>query len=154
MNPILVQILSSLAAVIGPLFVAGLSWLIVKATQWLQARTKNELIIGIIGRVGIFVETTVRSLEQTVVGELKRVSDDGVITAEEATQVKAAALANVKSLLGEKGLKELMRILGLNEGGVDKFLGDQVEAMVQRIQAAKAPVTAVVAGAPMADSVP
>ena len=133
MKDLLPAILPTLTQFLLPLVLAGVSWLIVKATSWFQAQTKNAYLGGVIGRLGVFVDTTVRALEQTIVQELKDANADGVLSAAEAAKIKADALGQLKSLLGAKGLKELVSVLGIDPSGIDRFLSDHIEAAVQRV---------------------
>ena len=60
--------------------------------------------------------TAVKDLQQTVVDEIKIANADGKLTAAEKRRIKDAAVANVKSYLGAKGIRVL------SGGALDSFL--------------------------------
>lgn len=133
MKDVLYTILPMLAQALVPAIMALVTWLLVRGTQWLQAHTKNAYMQGVLGRLGLFVTTTVQQLEQTIVADLK--ATDGKWTPEVAAKVKADALAQVKQLMGKTGLVELEKVLGIQTGDVEKFLGDAIESAVHKLPA-------------------
>jgi hypothetical protein len=72
---------------------------------------------------------------QTIVDDLKAAKADGVLSDEEKAAIKAKALANLKSHLGVKGLKELLSVLGLDDASLDKFLSSKLEASLHDVKA-------------------
>jgi hypothetical protein len=65
------------------------------------------------------VVTAVKDLQQTVVAEIKAATADGKISEAEKQRIKDAAVANVKSYLGTKGIRVLAEVLGLSGGALD-----------------------------------
>lgn len=131
MKDVLTAVIPVLVQALAPTLLAALTWLIVRGTQWAQAHTKNAYLQGTLGRLGLFVGTTVQQLEQTVVADLK--AANGKWTPEVAAKVKADALAQVKQLLGKQGLLEIEKVLGVQGGDVEKFLGDAIESAVHKL---------------------
>lgn len=80
------------------------------------------------------VITAVKDLQQTVVAEIKAATTDGKISEAEKQRIKDAAVANVKSYLGTKGIRVLAEVLGLSGGALDSFLGSKVEAAVHDLR--------------------
>lgn len=121
---------------LSPVLLAGLTWLVARAAALIRARVQNEFLRGVLVRLDDAVFTAVKDLQQTVVDEIKAASADGKISAAERQRIKVAAVTNVKSHLGPKGVVELGRILGLGAGALDGLMGSKVEAAVHDIRAA------------------
>jgi hypothetical protein len=118
-----------------PLMGAALVWLKVKLIAWIQAKTKNEMIAGMLARLADSVVTLVREAEQTTVAAIKAAKDPkspgGVnLTKAEAENIKAAVIAKFKEIWGVKGLAEAGKVLGLSEDGLLKFISAKVESAV------------------------
>jgi len=124
--------------VLAPIVVAGLTWLSAKLAQLIQAKVKNEYLRGMLVRLDEAVFTAVKDLQQTVVDAIKAATADGKITETEKQRIKQAAIDNVKSHLGTKGLAELGQILGLTITSVEGLIASKVEAAVHDIRGAAA----------------
>jgi len=120
--------------VLSPVLLAGLTWLAARAAALISARVEGELLRGVLIRLADATLTATKELQQTVVDEIKAASADGKISAAERQRIKAAAVANVKSHLGRKGVAELARILGLADGALDSLIGAKVEAAVHDLR--------------------
>ncbi len=125
----------NLFEMLSPLILALLGWLGMKLSTLIRTKIKNEMIGGMLARLNDSVFTAVKSVEQTMVRQLKAAKDPESpggtqITKEEGEQVKSAALAEIKSYWGPRGLSELGSVLGLESGGLDKLLESKVEAAV------------------------
>ncbi len=134
--------------VLAPIVVAGLTWLSAKLAQLIQAKVKNEYLRGMLVRLDEAVFTAVKDLQQTVVDAIKAATADGKISEIEKQRIKQAAIDNVKSHLGTKGLAELGQILGLTITSVEGLIASKVEAAVHDIRGAAAARTG--ASAPLA----
>lgn len=84
----------------------------------------------IVGRALAEVGDAVLEVSKTYVESLKQASADGKLTTVEKKQAFDAALAVAKRNIGIEGLQKLARILGLDELGLDKWLGTKIEAAV------------------------
>jgi len=124
--------------VLAPIVVAGLTWLSAKLAQLIQAKVKNEYLRGMLVRLDEAVFTAVKDLQQTVVDAIKAATADGKISEIEKQRIKQAAIDNVKSHLGTKGLAELGQILGLTITSVEGLIASKVEAAVHDIRGAAA----------------
>lgn len=124
----------SIIELLSPIFLAGIGWIGKLGGDWIKAKTKNELVGGALQRLSISVIDAVKFLNQTLVNEIKKAKADGVITPEERILIKQACVDAVKSYFGPKGLAELAKILGLSEIGVEKLIGDKIEAAVADVK--------------------
>ena len=70
----------------------------------------------------------------------------------EKRRIKDAAVANVKSYLGAKGIRVLAEVLGLSGGALDSFLGSKVEAAVHDLRLTERAVSPAPAPKPAAES--
>ena len=123
--------------ILSPVLLAGLSWLSVKAAQLISAKVKNEYLRGVLVRMDDAVLAAVREVQQVTVDSLKAASADGQLTPDERAKVKQAAIDSIKSHLGMKGISEAAKILGLEDGAIDKLLSTRVEAAVHDLKAAR-----------------
>lgn len=126
------QVALTALQVLGAALAAVLAWVSYHVTLWIKAKTKNELVGGVLSRTVELVFTLVREAEQTAVYELRKARDPkspggATITQSEGKQVKEAVVAKLKELWGPKGLDELGKVLGLTPDGVNKFLNAKVE---------------------------
>lgn len=122
--------------VLSPVLVAGLTWLAARLAALIRVRVANEYLRGVLLRLGDATLTATKELQQTVVDEIKAASADGKISADERRRIKAAAIANVKSHLGPKGVAEFGRILGLADSALDALIAAKVEAAVHDLRIA------------------
>lgn len=123
-----------LIEVLSPVLMAALTWVAAKVAQLISAKVKNEWVRGVIARLDDAVLNAVREVEQSVVDEIKAARADGKLTAAERARVKAQAIDSIRSHLGLKGLGELARVLGLEDGCLDKLLSTRVEAAVHDLR--------------------
>lgn len=84
------------------------------------------------------VLASVREVQQVTVDAIKEASADGKLSPDERAKVKQAALSSVKSHLGTKGLADLVKILGLEDGTIDSLISTRVEAAVHDLKQARA----------------
>ena len=107
------------------LLALGLGWL----TKWIATKVHNEKAAGIIMRLDDTAMKVVREVEAAYVAALEEANADGVLTDEEKATAKAKAVAALKSYMGEKGLKELGKLLDIG-GALDGFLSATIENAV------------------------
>ena len=130
MKALLASIIPQAIDLLTPLILAALGWLSWRAAGWIKAHTKNAQVQGVLLRLDDAVFTAVSALEQTVVVAAKTASSDGQLTKSDGAAVKAAALAEIKSHLGPKGIAELQAILGIKSDALDSFLSSRIESSV------------------------
>ncbi len=87
-----------------------------------------------------------------MVAEIKAASADGKISEAEKRRIKDAAVANVKSYLGARGIRVLAEVLGLSGGALDSFLGSKVEAAVHDLRLTERAVSATPAPKPIVET--
>jgi len=124
---------------LGPVLLAGLSWLSVKAAQLISVKVKNEQLKAVLLRLDDVILAAVREAQQVLVDKLKATSADGALTPDQRTQAKQAAIDSAKSQLGATGLAEVGKTFGLESAAVDKLLSTRVEATVHRLKAQSRP---------------
>lgn len=120
--------------VLSPVLLAGLTWLVARAAALIRIRIESEYLRGALVRLEDAIVTATKDLQQTIVAEIKAASADGKISAEERRRIKAAAVANVKSYLGPRGVAEISRILGLPGTALDGLIAAKVEAAVHDLR--------------------
>jgi hypothetical protein len=129
------QLALQIAQWLAPLLMALIGLGIAKLTQLINAKVKNEYLKGVLTRLDDAVLTAVKAAEQVLVLAIREANADGKITAEEAAQIKAKVMEEVKSHLGMKGIGELAGVLGLGGEALDKLLGSKIEAAVLDLKA-------------------
>lgn len=112
---------------LGPVLLLLLGWALLKGKEYIAQKVSNEAMRGMLTRLSDTTETAVKAVFQSFVEPLKK---GGNFTEEDKAMAKQMALAEIKSHFGEKGIKELMHILGWDEKNVDQNLGTKVEAQV------------------------
>lgn len=135
-NDLLGQVISALLPIVASLLVAGIAWLGKRTDAWLEARIQNEYLEGASRRLNEATWTVVLELQQTHVDALKAATDESgpggrKITSDEAENLKKLAVGKLKSYLGPKGLAILMKVLGLDEGGLNELLRANIESVVR-----------------------
>jgi len=138
--------------VVSPVLVAALTWAAAKLASFIRSKVDNEYLRGVLVRLDDAVVTAVKDLQQTVVAEIKAATADGKISETEKQRIKDAAVANVKSYLGTKGIRVLAEVLGLSGGTLDSFLGSKVEAAVHDLRLTERAVSAAPAPKPAAEA--
>lgn len=116
--------------------VAGLCWLMTKASAYLTSHVKNQQVGMLLVRVSDLAQRVVKDVYQSTVGPFQ--ANDNW-NAETQAVAKAQALAKLKSYIGLEGLKMLEYLAGM--GGkqtLDEFLGTYVESAVVDAKAAGA----------------
>jgi hypothetical protein len=122
--------------VLSPVIVALLGLLAKKLVELIDARVKNETIRGILQRLDQVALAVVTEIQQTVVDNLDP-------NAPKASLLKArdAAVANLKALLGKKGLDDIKRILGFGDQDLERLLTTFIESKVHELKTSKPAVT-------------
>ena len=138
---------------LSPLLLTALTWLMAKAAQLIAAHLKNAYLRGVLLRLDDAILVSIKEVSQTTVDAIKAGSADGTLSDADKARVKQAALDSVKSHLGMKGLLELAKILGLDDGALEKVLSTRIEAGVHDLKLARAKATAT-AGVPVAMGAP
>lgn len=128
--------------VTSPVLLVALAWAAAKLAALTRSKVANEYLRGALVRLDDAVFTAVKELQQTVVAEVKAASADGKIDDAERRLIKDAAVANVKSYVGPKGLGVLAQVLGLSGGTLEQFLGSRVEAAVHDLRVTERAVAA------------
>lgn len=135
MNDLFWAQLAKAAEALSPLLLAALSWLSLRVAALINAKVHNERLHGILTRLDDAVAMAVREVEQVFVSTLRTASGDGDLTAEERQQAKDAALQAARSYLGERGLAELCKVLGLTYDEAHRVLAARVESAVYNLRA-------------------
>lgn len=119
--------------------VAALTALARLISSWVHKRTANENVVAVVDRALVEVQAAVAAVGQAYVDALKDANEDGEITADEAKEARARAVAIAKTNLGPAGVHRLVRALGIDAKDVDTWLGTHVEAAVRAEDSAVTP---------------
>lgn len=123
----------------APIITAAVGWVAVKVSGWIQTKTKNERVGGMLGRLVSSVQTAVVAVNETAKAEIMAAKDPtspggSSVTKAEAEQLKAACLDKIKAYWGTKGLAEAAKVLGFGGGGIDSFLSDEIEKSIATLK--------------------
>jgi len=145
-GPTLQSLLMSAAVAVTPVVATALAGLIAAAlvalTKKLQAQAGESKLAQVATRASMLAEGIVRDLEVTLRPKLEAASADGILTAAELQHIKATALEQLKTSLGQRGVAELQEVLKLTAGSVGTFLSGLIEAALDRMKASRAAATA------------
>jgi hypothetical protein len=115
--------------VVLPLVGLFVAWASMMLPAWIKAKVKNESVAGVLERLSQLAFSVVTEIQQTIVSGL-----GDKATSEELLKARDLAIANLKSHLGTKGLKELMTVLGLaDDAAVTKLLITFIESAVHNL---------------------
>lgn len=120
------QVLGYVVPVLG----AFLAALIGFGIQWIRAQTADLRWQSVLDQLEDAVDTAVAAVQQVTVDALKKAAADGKLTDEEKAAAFAEALAQVKLILGTKGLATLQAALQAGQEALEAFLRAKIEAAV------------------------
>lgn len=122
---------------LGTVITGLLGWVSVKLNAWLKAKTKNELVGGIVARLSDSVFTAVKTVHQTARREIERAKDPAspggaAITPQEAEVLRGAVWSKLKlEYGGMEGLSKLLGVIGLTDADAVKgWVDNRIEAAV------------------------
>jgi uncharacterized protein YidB (DUF937 family) len=121
--------------ILGPVFLLILTWAGTSLARYIQSKVKNEYLKNALTRLDDAVVNAVKFVQQTVVDAIRDANKDGVITDVEKANIKQKAIDAVKSYLGKKGLLEIAKILGLDDGALSALISTKIEAAVHDLKA-------------------
>lgn len=124
-DQITAQVVQLLLPLAGTLVLAAGAWL----SASIRKSIKNTNVLKLITRVERFSELVVQELNQTIV-EASKAANDGKLSKDEVVLIQTQALARVKTLLGDKGLKELQGAVG----DVHTLIKTTLEAKVRELK--------------------
>ena len=126
--------LSIAVQVLSPVLLAAASWVATRLGKLISQQVHHESLKALLLRLDDSVFTAVKSIEQSIVEDIKKASADGVITPEEAAKIRASAVRRVKDTLGATALSHLKDLLALGEHGLEKMLESKVDAAVYELR--------------------
>ncbi len=119
----------------SPIFLALISWAAAELARLINAKVKNEALVGTLLRLNDAVATAVRETEQVTVNKLKAAAADGKLTSAEIEDVKKASLNSLYQYLGPSGVQKLHSVFGFESATeVKKFLTARVERHVHELK--------------------
>lgn len=110
------------------LFVALVGYALLRASQWINAHTKNAYVRAVVERLDGAVMDAVKEAEQTTVKAVREAAADGSISAAEAATIKADVAARVRDLLGQRGVDALTRVI--DPKALEAMIHAKIEAAV------------------------
>lgn len=117
--------------VFAPALLALLTWAAAHFGAWIRAKVRNETASGVLDRLAQLAFNVVQEIQQTIVSTLPDNANAAALLA-----ARNQALSTLKSHLGEKGLRELMTVLGLkDDDAVVKLLLSYIESSVFTLKA-------------------
>jgi hypothetical protein len=118
---------------LSPVLVALMALATKKLHTWIDSKIKNEQVRGILDRLDDTAMTVVQEVEQTVVSKL----DPSQPLGTNAVNAKNAAIASLKTHLGQKGLDEAKQVLGIGDSDLEKVIVSFIEAKVHVVNQAQ-----------------
>jgi hypothetical protein len=126
------SLLEQALVAVTPILGLLISWAGLSIARWLHAHVKNEYFQTALTRLNEVVTTIVTGLYQQVTTSLKAAAKDGKLTAEEARKIKTDAVVSVLEQLGERGVRDLERVL--QKDVVEEFVEAKIEAAVHALK--------------------
>lgn len=126
LNDVVVSITPMVVAVVG----AILSMAIKKFSTYITTMTDNKKVEFAIERLTFTTNTVVTALSQTVVDGVKKASEDGKLSLNDAKEIKSNAINEVLNIMN----KDMIDIIKGHVGDFDKFIDDKVEQSVTNLK--------------------
>lgn len=126
--------------VIAPALAVFATWAAAQLGAWIRSKVRNDAVAGVLDRLAQLAFNVVQEVQQTVVSSLPDRANKAALLA-----ARDQALLTLKSHLGEKGLRELMIVLGLkDDDAVVRLLLSYIESTVLTLKTANGPMTTTV----------
>ncbi|MFZ5942991.1 MAG: hypothetical protein ACOYVD_02700 [Bacillota bacterium] len=109
-----------------PVITSIAAYVLIKAARFLIQHTDNLVVKAALENLEKIVFSTVTSLGQTIVDDLKRSKIDGKLTKEEADLIKNKAFSSIEKQLSE----QQKEILSKQLGSIDEFIDNLIEQKV------------------------
>jgi hypothetical protein len=134
------DLLPGIIAALAPLLLGLLAWAGKRLSDFIGAKVANDTLKTVLIRADTVIFTVVKAIAQVTVDAAKQGAVDGKLPAVIASAARDAALAKVKSYLGQPGLDALMQVLGLKDmATTEQFLASRIESAVRDVKVASAP---------------
>lgn len=126
-----------------------LAWAGKRLVAWVDAKTDNEMVVGVFTRLETHAEAVIRKRMMDVVDDLKEAAADGKITADELADAlskqKDGALGDLRELMTPDGLSKAQRVLGLDEKALAALLAATLESVLHKVKLQKTAAESAVA---------
>ena len=138
------EVALAVLVILTPLIGVLVEWARRKVGAYLQVEIDNKKLAGVMTRANDLLWTLMLEAEQTLVRAAKAAkaadSDGGeAITEAEGRAIKEAVILNFKRMAGQKGLEDLMGVLGFEAPEMlTDWLGAKLESMVATKKLAEA----------------
>lgn len=117
------QTLEQTMAIVLPAALSAISiiltWLLFELRKWVKKRTDSQALDDSLAVLGQVVQNTVAQINETV----KEAAKDGIVSKEEAVQLKSMAVQRIQSQIPD-GTKKILEI-GINN--LNEFVSGQIE---------------------------
>jgi hypothetical protein len=119
--------------VVLPIVGLFVAWASAKLPALIHARVKNESAAGVLDRLSTLAFAVVTEVQQTIVSGLGDKADGATLKA-----ARDQAIATVKAHLGDKGIKEATKVLGLkDDDAITKLIVTFIESAVHNLKTSK-----------------
>ena len=122
----LISIATTALIALSPVLLALTALCAQKLHNLIAAKVHSERVAGILFRLEDASRIAVSSVEQSIISKL----DPSKSLGENAQAAKIAALNEMKSHLGPKGIDEIKTVLGIGQLDLDQVLSSHIEAKV------------------------
>ena len=144
MNESLQTLAVATIVALAPALLALAGWLAAKLAGLINANVANKAVSGVLLRLDYAALNGVKAIEQAMVSAVR--GSDGSLAPDAAARAKTAAVNAARSLLGPRGIDEVMRVLGLaGPASLDTLIGQRIEAAVGDMKTAAAATPVAVA---------
>lgn len=128
----LVGLMRDALPILQPILVLVLTWLSALAANWIRVNIKHQYLRSVLLRLDDTALAVVKELQQTVVDDLKAAAEDGKLEKDEIEDLRKRAVERVTAHLGERGVEEARRVLGVDS--VAGLIESKLEAAVRDLR--------------------
>lgn len=126
--------------VIAPALAVFATWAAAQLGAWIRSKVRNDTVAGVLDRLTQLAFNVVQEVQQTVVSSLPDRANKAALLG-----ARDQALSTLRSHLGDKGLRELMIVLGLKDNdAVVRLLLSYIESSVLTLKMTNGPITTTV----------
>lgn len=119
-------LMQQLMAIILPTAITAvsiiMSWLLFELRKWVKKRTDSQALDDSLSVLGQVIQNTIANINETV----KEAAQDGVVSKEEAVQLKSMAIDRIQQQIPQATKK----ILDTGISNLDEFISGQIESQL------------------------
>lgn len=128
-----IDVNSIIQTVVSVILTALVAWLIAQLTSWLKAKTEKERAEKQLNELSEYTKIAnqtvvelVDYMNNTIVNEMKTMSEDGTLSEEDSDQIKKACKCKLFGMLSDKSMEAMKTVYGDIDSIFDMWIENAV----------------------------